>query len=66
MTASFHKFGDFFPGTGSVDDIGVGPGKYYSVNFPLNDGVDDFTFEMSFKPVMNEIFARFKPEAVCL
>jgi histone deacetylase 1/2 len=22
MTASFHKFGDYFPGTGSIDDIG--------------------------------------------
>ena len=45
MTASFHKFGDYFPGTGALDDIGVGAGKYYSVNFPLNEGVDDFTFE---------------------
>jgi histone deacetylase 1/2 len=45
MTASFHKFGDYFPGTGAIDDIGSGPGKYYSVNFPLHDGVDDFTFE---------------------
>jgi len=23
MTASFHKFGEFFPGTGSIDDVGV-------------------------------------------
>ena len=45
MTVSFHKFGDYFPGTGSLCDIGAGPGKYYSVNFPLNEGVDDFTFE---------------------
>mmetsp|Transcript_18962 Transcript_18962/g.26247 ORF Transcript_18962/g.26247 Transcript_18962/m.26247 type:complete len:241 (+) Transcript_18962:306-1028(+) len=66
MTASFHKFGDFFPGTGSLGDIGVEEGKYYSVNFPLNDGVNDFTFEQSFKPVMNEIMARFKPGAVML
>ena len=66
MTVSFHKFGDYFPGTGSLCDIGAGPGKYYSVNFPLNEGVDDFTFEMAFKPVMKEIFARFRPEAVVL
>lgn len=45
MTASFHKFGDYFPGTGALDDIGVGPGKYYAVNFPLSEGVDDLTFE---------------------
>ncbi len=66
MTASFHKFGDYFPGTGSLDDIGAGPGKYYSVNFPLSEGVDDLTFELSFKPVIDEIFARFRPEAVVL
>jgi histone deacetylase 1/2 len=59
MTASFHKFGDYFPGTGSLDDIGAGPGKYYSLNFPLNEGVDDLTFEIAFKPIMSEIYARF-------
>lgn len=64
MTASFHKFGDYFPGTGAIDDIGVGPGKYYSVNFPMSEGMDDFTFETAFKPVMSEIMARFKPDAI--
>lgn len=28
MTVSFHKFGEgFFPGTGDLDDIGIGRGK---------------------------------------
>ncbi len=27
MTVSFHKFGDFFPGTGKLDDIGADKGK---------------------------------------
>lgn len=31
MTVSFHKFGDFFPGTGDVKDDGWGRGKNYSV-----------------------------------
>ena len=44
MTASFHKYGDYFPGTGALDDVGVEEGKYYSVNFPFNDGVNDETF----------------------
>src|SRR5215471_12121150 len=34
MTVSFHKYGEYFPGTGELRDIGVGGGKYYSVNFP--------------------------------
>jgi acetoin utilization deacetylase AcuC-like enzyme len=27
MTASFHKYGEFFPGTGEVRDNGIGKGK---------------------------------------
>ena len=42
LTCSFHKFGDnYFPGTGHESDFGVENGKYYSVNFPLNEGLDD-------------------------
>lgn len=31
MTVSFHKFGEYFPGTGDVKDLGVGKGKNYAV-----------------------------------
>lgn len=55
MTVSFHKYGDYFPGTGSLEDIGAEAGKYYSVNFPMNDGINDVTYEMAFKPVMTRI-----------
>lgn len=52
MTLSLHKYGDFFPGTGALEDVGVEAGKYYSVNYPLNDGCNDGTFELAFKPIM--------------
>lgn len=32
-------------------DIGAGKGKYYAVNFPLRDGIDDESYEKIFKPV---------------
>lgn len=36
MTVSFHKYGEnFFPGTGNITSVGAGPGRYYSVNVPL-------------------------------
>ena len=38
MTVSFHKYGEYFPGTGDLKDIGAQQGKYYSLNFPLRDG----------------------------
>nr|XP_025041231.1 histone deacetylase 8 isoform X4 [Pelodiscus sinensis] len=42
MTVSLHKFSPgFFPGTGDVTDVGLGKGRYYSVNVPLQDGVRD-------------------------
>ena len=34
----------FSKGTGAVDEIGKGAGKYYNVNVPLSGGVDDATY----------------------
>jgi len=51
MTVSFHKYGDFFPGTGDLKDIGAGRGRYYSVNVPLKDGVTDDSYQSIFVPV---------------
>eukprot|EP00877_Chromochloris_zofingiensis_P009868 jgi/Chrzof1/5134/Cz15g12200.t1 len=67
LTVSFHKYdGEFFPGTGSLHDVGIGKGKYYSVNVPLNDGMDDPSFEYIFAPIMDKIMERYQPEAVVL
>ncbi|SCZ89822.1 BZ3500_MvSof-1268-A1-R1_Chr1-3g01599 [Microbotryum saponariae] len=66
MTASFHKFGDFFPGTGALNDRGKGPGKGYSVNFPLKDGIDDQSYKTVFRPVMQAIMDWYRPGAVVL
>ena len=35
MTLSLHKFGDYFPGTGDIRDVGEDAGKNYSINFPF-------------------------------
>ncbi|GMN56285.1 hypothetical protein TIFTF001_025405 [Ficus carica] len=52
MTVSFHKFGDkFFPGTGDVKEIGEREGKFYAINVPLKDGIDDASFTRLFKTV---------------
>jgi len=55
MTCSFHKFGDYFPGTGDIGDIGYGPGKYYSLNIPLHDGMDDESHREIFDAVMTKV-----------
>uniref|UniRef100_A0A3Q0RAM7 Histone deacetylase 2 n=1 Tax=Amphilophus citrinellus TaxID=61819 RepID=A0A3Q0RAM7_AMPCI len=66
MTASFHKYGEYFPGTGDLRDIGAGKGKYYAVNFPLRDGIDDESYEKIFKPVMAKVMEMYQPSAVVL
>jgi histone deacetylase 1/2 len=51
MTVSFHKFGEFFPGTGDLRDVGHSKGKYYAINVPLKDGIDDDSYQSIFEPV---------------
>lgn len=66
MTASFHKFGDFFPGTGDVRDIGMKKGKNYCVNVPLRDGIGDLEFGNIFRPIISHIMEWYRPGAVVL
>ena len=66
MTVSFHKYGEYFPGTGELRDIGVGSGKHYSVNFPLRDGIDDSSYKGIFEPVIKATMDYYQPSAVVL
>ncbi|EMD88465.1 hypothetical protein COCC4DRAFT_75525 [Bipolaris maydis ATCC 48331] len=66
MTVSFHKYGEYFPGTGELRDIGVGSGKNYSVNFPLRDGITDETYRNIFEPVIEAVMTYYGPEAIVL
>ena len=66
MTVSFHKYGEYFPGTGELRDIGVGEGKYYAVNFPLRDGIDDTSYKNIFEPIIKHAMEWYKPGAVVL
>jgi histone deacetylase 1/2 len=66
MTVSFHKYGEYFPGTGELRDIGVGAGKNYAVNFPLRDGITDETYKHVFEPVISHVMEYYRPDAVVL
>ena len=66
MTVSFHKYGEYFPGTGDIRDIGAGKGKNYAVNFPLRDGIDDDAYENIFQPLMSKVMEMFQPSAIVL
>jgi histone deacetylase 1/2 len=66
MTCSFHKYGEFFPGTGELRDTGVGKGKNYAVNVPLRDGIDDGTYRSIFEPLITKIMEWYQPSAIVL
>ncbi|RUS29159.1 histone deacetylase RpdA [Jimgerdemannia flammicorona] len=66
MTCSFHKFGEYFPGTGDLRDTGLGKGKHYAVNVPLRDGIDDESYKSVFRPVVQHIVDWYRPGAIVL
>nr|XP_025132622.1 histone deacetylase 8 isoform X5 [Bubalus bubalis] len=67
MTVSLHKFSPgFFPGTGDVSDVGLGKGRYYSVNVPIQDGIQDERYYHICESVLKEVYVAFNPKAVVL
>ncbi|KAF3945208.1 hypothetical protein CMV_028402 [Castanea mollissima] len=67
MTVSFHKYGDmFFPGTGDVKETGEREGKYYAINVPLKDGIDDTSFTRLFKTIISKVVETYVPGAIVL
>ncbi|GAA5833786.1 hypothetical protein JCM11251_005965 [Rhodosporidiobolus azoricus] len=67
LTVSFHKYSpDFFPGTGHIDELGHALGKYFSLNVPLQDGIDNESYVGLFKSVMEPTINTFRPSAIVL
>lgn len=67
MTVSFHKFGNlFFPGTGDMYENGADSGKYYSVNVPLKDGINDQAYSQLFCPIMGGVMEHYRPSVIVM
>ncbi|KAJ1654963.1 histone deacetylase [Dispira simplex] len=67
MTVSFHKYdGEFFPGTGHINERGNGLGKQFALNVPLKDGIEDATYLRLFQKVMKSVMSNFNPSSVVL
>ena len=50
LTLSFHKHeAGFYPGTGDVKDIGIGKGRYYTINVPLKEGMNNSAYHYLFE-----------------
>ncbi|EPR79243.1 Histone deacetylase 1 [Spraguea lophii 42_110] len=66
MSVSFHKYGEYFPGTGALNDTGILKGKNYAVNVPLKDGIDDESYKYIFNQVVEKAIQTFKPNTIVL
>ncbi|XP_075218158.1 histone deacetylase 8-like isoform X2 [Lycorma delicatula] len=65
LTLSFHEFEPgFYPCSGSVNDIGLGKGKYFTVNVPLREGISDSLYCAVFNRVACAVESIYKPDAV--
>lgn len=47
-------------------EIGAGSGRYYSVNVPLKEGIDDQSYLQIFKPTIRAVMEYYRPTAIVL
>ncbi len=65
LTLSIHRHEPgFFPGTGGVQDIGFGRGRFHAVNLPLREGVDDAMFTHVFDRIFRRAADNFRPDVI--
>lgn len=60
---STHQF-PYYPGTGSLDQIGSGPGKGYTINVPLPGGQGDGEFVRIFDELLCPIARQYRPDCL--
>ncbi|HSK30096.1 MAG TPA: histone deacetylase [Candidatus Limnocylindria bacterium] len=58
---STHQF-PFYPGSGGVNEIGVGAGEGYTINVPLPAGCADVEYQQVFQEVVVPAAEKFMPE----
>ena len=62
---STHQY-PYYPGTGSIGEIGAGAGRGATVNVPLPAGVGDAGFRRVYADVLTPLAERFRPELILI
>lgn len=62
---STHQF-PFYPGTGSINEIGIDKGKGYTVNLPIPAGFDDNEHLAIYNELLVPVADQFKPEFILI
>ncbi len=54
----------YYPGSGSLGEVGAGEGEGYTVNVPLSGGQDDRAFARIFKEIALPVTREFRPDFI--
>jgi len=63
LYVSTHQY-PFYPGTGSIDDTGIGEGQGTTINIPLPGGCGDAEYEQVFSQIVVPAAERFQPKLI--
>jgi acetoin utilization deacetylase AcuC-like enzyme len=55
-----------YPGTGDIDEIGVGPGKGYTINAPLSHGNGNNAVSKLLNEIFLPVAKQFKPDIIII
>ncbi|XP_017771056.1 PREDICTED: histone deacetylase 8-like [Nicrophorus vespilloides] len=65
LTLSFHKKSPgFYPGSGSIEDVGSGDARYYTMNVPFREGIGNSTYRKLFNGVFKRVYDTFRPSVM--
>lgn len=65
LVFSTHRF-PFFPGTGSIEEVGTGDGRGFTVNVPLTPRKKDSDYAEIYEKILRPIALEFQPQLVLL
>jgi acetoin utilization deacetylase AcuC-like enzyme len=60
---STHQY-PFYPGTGALDETGIGAGEGYTINLPLSAGVSDAGYAQLYEEIVWPAARRFEPQLI--
>src|SRR5262252_6882424 len=63
LYVSTHQY-PYYPGTGAVEEVGVGPGEGFTVNLPMASGSNDVDYEHVFDRVALPILRQYSPDLI--
>jgi len=58
---STHQY-PYYPGTGAVDEVGIGDGAGFTVNVPLESGSVDSDYRIAFDEIILSVLRQFHPD----